>query len=224
MNISPEVIITGDGSKTLYLVGMNEQFHSVKGALTESRHVFIQHGLLYRKPFPGIRVLEAGFGTGLNALLTAWYAITSHTAVNYRGLEKFPLGKNILDKLDHGSFAGEKGRELYRKIHDSKWDTEEELDIWFRLTKMECDMTAYVPDPEFSPDVVYFDAFGPDKQPEVWELRVFEMLYQSMAPQGVLVTYSAKGEVRRRLISAGFAVERLPGPPGKREMLRAIKK
>jgi tRNA U34 5-methylaminomethyl-2-thiouridine-forming methyltransferase MnmC len=224
MNISPEVIITGDGSKTLYLTGMNEQYHSVNGALTESRHVFIQHGLLYRKPFPGIRVLEAGFGTGLNALLTAWYAVNSCTEVVYRGLEKFPLGENLINELDHGSFAGERGREMFRKIHECKWNTESEIDTFFRLFKMQCDLTCYEPDPGFSPDVVYFDAFGPDKQPEVWELTVFERLFHSMAPQGVLVTYSAKGEVRRRLISAGFVVERLPGPPGKREMLRAIKK
>jgi tRNA U34 5-methylaminomethyl-2-thiouridine-forming methyltransferase MnmC len=221
---SPELITTADGSRSLFLAGMGEHYHSVNGAFTESSHVFIKNGLLHGECPGKTIILEIGFGTGLNALLTALESFNRKMAVDYYTLDKYPLEKDITEKLDYGAFLGGNAIPFYREIHENAWEQLAVIHPWFRIFKMEKDLLSFIPD-EFTPyDVVYFDAFGPDKQPEMWSFEIFRRIFGRMNSGGVFVTYSAKGEVRRRLASAGFAVQRLPGPPGKREMLRGIKK
>jgi len=220
----PEVILTADGSKTLYIAGLDEQYHSVNGAFTESRHVFINSGLLFHKEKATLNVLEIGFGTGLNALLTGLAALEHKKAVSYYALEKYPLPPDTINELDYGGYLGGAAVEISEAIEKAVWNCVTEIHPWFRLCKLEADLLNINLDMEVQADVVYFDAFGPGKQPEMWTGQVFEKIYSWMASGGVIVTYSAKGEVRRRMASAGFLMERLPGPPGKREMLRGIKK
>jgi tRNA U34 5-methylaminomethyl-2-thiouridine-forming methyltransferase MnmC len=220
----PEVMVTADGSKTLYMAGMDEQYHSLNGAFTESRHVFLNNGLLFHEEKATLNVLEIGFGTGLNALLTALAALERKIDVNYHALEKYPLSSDTINELDYGGYLGGAAAEISGAIDTAVWNCVTEIHPWFRLCKSEADLLDRELELEMQADVVYFDAFGPDKQPEMWTGQVFEKIYGWMALGGVIVTYSAKGEVRRRMASAGFFMERLPGPPGKREMLRGIKK
>lgn len=224
MQSNLEMIITADGSKTLFLADINEQYHSVNGAMTESKHVFIQHGLQGHIRDSRLTVLEIGFGTGLNALLTAIYAHENQIRIEYKGIEKFPVAPEIISELDYGSLTGKHGPSFYRAIHSCPWHRLVNIHPWFVIFKEQADVIHYLPPEDFNPDIVYFDAFGPDKQPDMWTVNIFEKIFQMMAHNGILVTYSAKGEVRRRLAAAGFEVERLPGPPGKREMLRGFKK
>lgn len=216
-----EIITTADGSGTIFIPVLKEQYHSVNGAVTESRHVYISNGLHCFCHKQELTILEVGFGTGLNALLTAEYAINNRIAVTYFGVEKYPLGSELLGKLDYGKYAGSEGAHLFRMIHESKWGEVTRIHSLFKLKKLQGDFLDYGWEEDIGPDLVYFDAFGPDKQPEMWTEEVFRRLSVHMAEGGILVTYSAKGEVRRRLKSAGFKTERLPGPPGKREMIRA---
>ncbi len=220
----PEVIVTADGSKTLYMAGLDEQYHSLNGAFTESRHVFLNNGLLFHEEKPTLNVLEIGFGTGLNALLTGLATLERKINVNYLGLEKYPLSSETVSELNYGGYLGGAATEISGAIEEAVWNRVTEIHPWFRLCKLEADLLKVGKELLMQADVVYFDAFGPEKQPEMWAGQVFEMLYGLMATGGVIVTYSAKGEVRRRMASAGFSMERLPGPPGKREMLRGIKK
>lgn len=213
---------TGDGSATLFLPEMNEQYHSMNGALTESNHVFIDKGFnfhLSKKPV----VFEVGFGTGLNCLLTAHQAHQQQRPTFYITVEKFPLEQKIVNQLNYGSLVQGNGNLLFKKIHDGGWNNSVEISPWFTILKLKTDFTAgnwILPQ---KCDIIYFDAFGPDKQPEMWSEEIFFRLFNNCTEGGILVTYSAKGEVRRRMVNAGFKVERLPGPPGKMEMLRGIK-
>lgn len=213
---------TGDGSPTLFLAEMNEQYHSVNGAITESKHVFLERGYNFH-PSPRPVVFEAGFGTGLNCLLTAHQAEIHKRRTFYMSVEKYPLSNEIFDTLNYGRFIPDNGIQLFEKIYSCKWNSPVEISPWFTLLKIKADMTQIDRDLPKLFDIVYFDAFGPDKQPEMWTEEIFIRLFNNSNKGGVLVTYSAKGEVRRRLVGAGFSVERLPGPPGKKEMLRAIK-
>jgi tRNA U34 5-methylaminomethyl-2-thiouridine-forming methyltransferase MnmC len=216
-----EIRRTGDGSSTLYSATMQESYHSLNGAVQESMHVFIQAGLQQIKKTE-IRILEVGLGTGLNALLTWEESIKQGLHIDYVSLEAFPVPAKLLTKLNYKLNSRLLPPEAFWKIHESPWEECTKLDgFQFRLTKLNQDFTHYHPDKGF--DLVYFDAFAPDKQPEMWEESLLEGLYKGMNPNGIFVTYCAKGEIRRRLQRAGFEVERLPGPPGKREMLRAVK-
>lgn len=213
---------TADGSSTFYLPDMDEQYHSLNGALTESQHVFLKMGFQFHSE-PNPIVFEVGFGTGLNALLTGWQAKVTGRQVFYIAIEKFPLSQEMVKELDYGRFIPKNGQKLFSDLHRCQWDEQVQLTPFFRLLKIRADFTGGEWKLPVNCNIVYFDAFGPDKQPEMWEPQVFTRLYKQLLPGGVLVTYSAKGEVRRRLQAAGFGVERLPGPPGKKEMLRAIK-
>lgn len=213
---------TGDGSLTLFLPEMNEQYHSLNGALTESNHVFIDKGFNFHSSKEPV-VFEVGFGTGLNCLLTAHQAQLQQRPTFYISIEKFPLNHQLIKKLDYGRLIYENGSRLYEKIHACEWEIPVKISPWFTLLKLNSDFTSEKWLLPKKCDVVYFDAFGPDKQPEMWTGEIFVRLYENCSDGGVLVTYSAKGEVRRRLINAGFHVDRLPGPPGKMEMLRGIK-
>lgn len=217
-----QLIHTSDGSSTLYLPGMDEQYHSVHGAVTESSHVFIQNGLNFHPATEPV-VFEVGFGTGLNCLLAAHWAERTEKKVLYMTVEKYPLEAGVIEKLDYGRFVPGSGKAMFAAIHACKWGKPVSLSSHFRLLKIHADFTQMSRTfPELC-HVVFFDAFGPDKQPGMWTAELFSRIYSWMETGGVFVTYSAKGEVRRRLAAAGFHMERLPGPPGKKEMLRGIK-
>ncbi len=213
---------TNDGSSTLYIPEMDEQYHSLNGAITESKHVFIENGFHFHKaPVPS--VFEVGFGTGLNCLLTAHLAEKEKRRVIYTAIEKYPLEAGITAKLNYDRWLPVNGKKLYSDIIDAPWGEQVQVSAWFTLLKMNADFVSDYWNLPNGCDIVYFDAFGPDKQPEMWSAELINRLFEITLPGGVFVTYSAKGEVRRRLLSAGFTVERLPGPPGKKEMLRGIK-
>ena len=213
-----ELKLSEDGSHTLYVPELDEHYHSVYGARTESLHVFIKNGLKFSTK-KNIKILEIGFGTGLNALLTALNKGDKKT--EYHSLEKYPLTADLesIIKSSPDSSAEEVG--IFQMVHNAEWGKPVEIIPGFTLLKMEADLL----DVSFPAtyDLVFFDAFGPDVQPELWTGDVFGKLFNSMNNGAVLTTYSAKGAVRRAMQKAGFTVERLPGPPHKREMLRAVK-
>jgi tRNA U34 5-methylaminomethyl-2-thiouridine-forming methyltransferase MnmC len=213
-----EIEHTADGSATLFVKEMDEHYHSVKGALTESNHIFRDSAFLYRADGSPLRLLEVGFGTGLNAAVTAMVADTSRP-VHYITLEKYPVSEDILRQLNYGELVD---RELLAKIHAAPWNEAVEVIPGFILEKRVSD---YTMDPlPGGIDVVYFDAFAPEKQPDMWTQGAFERLVGIMNRGCVLTTYCSKGEIRRRLESLGLRVERIPGPPGgKREILRATR-
>lgn len=221
---SLELIITGDGSHTVRVPGLKEHYHSVFGALAESLHVFIGAGL--ERVMPGkaqADILEVGFGTGLNAILTLARAAENNCSVFYTAIEKHPLSPGIVRQLNYPEMKGLTGyRAQFDRLHEAPWDTRVEISESFCFEKRLLDLHDFHPVPD-SYDLVYFDAFGPDVQPEMWTTIIFERLYRSMRSGGALVTYSTKGEVKRNLKSVGFMIGKLPGPPGKREMLRAFR-
>ncbi|MBR5193900.1 MAG: tRNA (5-methylaminomethyl-2-thiouridine)(34)-methyltransferase MnmD [Bacteroidaceae bacterium] len=212
---------TADGSYTLYVPELDEHYHSVKGALTESQHIFIDMGLKHSS-VTSPRILEIGLGTGLNCILTLLEAKESQRHIHYTGIERYPLNEEIIRKLNYPSIIGKECEEDYFAIHQALWEEDICLSPWFTLHKMEGDFTHYTFEQKY--DIIYFDAFAPEKQPEMWEQSLFDNLYNVLNEGGILTTYCAKGVVRRMLQTAGFKVERLPGPPGgKREILRATK-
>lgn len=215
------IIQTGDGSKSIELKGLEETYHSRHGAWQESQHVFIQQGLAH---FSGnvIKVLEMGFGTGLNAIQALLFAEQRNLFLEYSSLEAFPLEESIWKELDYESLLPESRHGGYwRKMHQIEAENWENMGDHCRFIKYHKDIRGFLPSD--APDVVFYDAFGPRVQPELWEVEIFKRLFAKMSDGGVLTTYCAKGQVRRDLQAVGFEVQRLSGPPGKREMLRAIK-
>lgn len=218
-----EFLITGDGSVTIHLPEWNEQYHSKHGALAEARHVFIKSGLHYfieQNAQVAVSILEIGFGTGLNAFLTLLEASLQDIEVDYTGVEAYPVGITETDQLNYAEMA-EGSDLLFKKLHSSSWEEAVAITPNFRLHKQKKFFSEITDEQQY--DIIYFDAFGPRVQPELWTEEIFRKMFRALKPKGVLVTYSAKGSVRRAMLAEGFEVERLPGPPGKREMLRAIK-
>lgn len=212
---------TADGSQTLFVPELNEHYHSVKGALTESKHIFIQMGLKHSS-VEAPHVLEIGFGTGLNAFLTLLTADTDQRNIHYTTLERYPVTPALIEQLTYPELICPERKDDFQALHQAAWNTDVQLTPYFTLHKVETDFTSYTFPATY--DVIYFDAFAPEKQPEMWTQSLFDTLCQQLNPQGILTTYCAKGAVRRMLQAAGFTVERLPGPPGgKREILRATK-
>lgn len=227
-----KLISTDDGSATIFIPEWNESYHSKHGAVQEAIHVFIQNGL-DKIPNKKISVLEIGFGTGLNSFLTLLNAVKRDLDVSYTGLEKYPVqpseyrllnySKSIINNFNLSDFEEIKPDDLYQKMMDSDWGDFQEINQNFRLKKVEIDFFEFdYPESEY--DLVYFDAFGARVQPELWTSELFEKIYFGMKTGGLLTTYSSKGSVRRALKELGFEVEKLAGPPGKREMINAIKK
>jgi tRNA U34 5-methylaminomethyl-2-thiouridine-forming methyltransferase MnmC len=216
----PKLIQTSDGSHTIFVQELDEHYHSIHGAIRESEHVFIETGYRYSAANP-LRIFEAGFGTGLNALLTAIECENDRRTVFYTSVEKYPLQAGIINSINHGNMTGNEGIELYRKVHAAPWNRMTDISPFFSLEKLEGDLTELVITGSY--DLIYFDAFGPDKQPEMWSPEVFQKISDVIVQGGVFVTYSAKGSVKRNLKACGFTVELLPGPPGKRQITRAIK-
>jgi tRNA U34 5-methylaminomethyl-2-thiouridine-forming methyltransferase MnmC len=215
-----EILRTADGSDTIYVTGLDEHFHSVFGAMGESEHVFINNGFDFSKTNP-LRILEVGFGTGLNVLLTALRNLSTRREIHYTALEKFPLSASVIDSLNYRDIVSPEGKDIFSQIHLSPWNAIQEICNNFFLEKLTVDLvTDRIPG---SYDLIYFDAFSPDKQPEMWSKNVFSKISEVTSPNGILVTYSAKGEVKRILRRLGFIVSLLPGYAGKRHMIRAVK-
>lgn len=237
---------TADGSLTLYIPELDEHYHSVKGALTESMHIFIEMGLRHvhqqkQQIIQGaqpqttsletkssettscIRLFEVGFGTGLNAFLTLMEAEALQRPVHYVSIERYPLGEDVWGRLDYPALIGRGHAGEFEALHRAPWNEDVRITPWFTLHKIEGDFTQQSFSAE-TYDLVYFDAFAPEKQPAMWSQPIFDALHEALSSGGVLTTYCAKGVIRRMLQTAGFTVERLPGPPGgKREILRATK-
>lgn len=211
--------VTEDGSHTFFLPEMDEHYHSTHGAIQESNHVFLNAGL-FASLIQKWEIFEVGFGTGLNALLTAMAAIKQKRICNYTAVEMYPLSLENALRLNYPKMLGDTS--LFEKIHEASWNEQIQISDYFYLNKIHADFTKMeLPENQFS--VIYFDAFAPSKQEEMWQMKLFSALYNSLKNEGILVTYSAKGDVRRMMQQVGFRVERLPGPPGKQEMLRGRK-
>jgi tRNA U34 5-methylaminomethyl-2-thiouridine-forming methyltransferase MnmC len=215
------LIETGDGSHSLYVPALDEHYHSIHGALQESRHVFLEAGLMaMASQGPTIRILEIGFGTGLNAILTAARALESGLRIDYLTVEAHPLSKEEFLALNYATRIGGPDTEaLWKAMHEAPWEASIAIHPQFQLQKWHRRLEEL--DPVEAVDLIYFDAFAPEKQPELWTDAVFAQMFAACKAGGILVTYCAKGAVRRSMQAAGFVVERIPGPPGKREMMRA---
>jgi len=216
-----EIIITSDGSSTIHLPEWDEQYHSKHGAIQEAKHVFIKTGLSLfsdRK----ISILEIGFGTGLNSFITFLDAPKFNLDIDYVGIEAYPVATEEIEKLNYVSELNAHNFEsIFKQMHQQQWEIKNEIASNFTLTKRKQFFNEINDENTFN--LIYFDAFGARVQPELWTENIFKLMYNALKNGGVLVTYSAKGSVRRAMQSVGFTVERLPGPPGKREMLRATK-
>lgn len=216
-----EIITTADGSKTIQIKEWGEQYHSLHGAIQEAYHVFIKHGLSLFD-HRSISILEIGLGTGLNALITLIESPKLNLKIRYTGIEKYPVTTDELRGLNYtAKLEAEEHLEHFNRIHTSIWNTDIPITGDFLLHKQQKDFKKLDFENEF--DLIYFDAFGARVQPELWTEEIFEKMFKALKNEGVLVTYAAKGSARRAMQAVGFSVERLPGPPGKREMLRARK-
>lgn len=220
--MSVKIITTSDGSHSLFNDELNETYHSIHGAIQESNHVFLKNGLEYvaEKTVLPLSLLEVGFGTGLNALLTFQYAIQHDRKIYYRAIEPSPLEENIWMALNYPALLNLKDE--FTTLHSSPWNNDQILNDNFILIKMQTTLQEVKIIPA-SLDLVYFDAFAPSRQPDIWEVSLLKKIFSSLKPGGVMVTYCAKGELKRNLSSLGFTLEIVPGPPGKREMIRATK-
>ncbi|MEX0982872.1 MAG: tRNA (5-methylaminomethyl-2-thiouridine)(34)-methyltransferase MnmD [Bacteroidales bacterium] len=207
---------TGDGSHTIYIPELDEHYHSVNGAVAESEHIYIRAAFGYSDKNP-VRVLEYGMGTGLNVLLTFMQAGECNREVYYHAIEKYPLSKTEFEMLN----LSEYNMEIFGKIHEADWGTDVQISESFALYKECADFREAAPLGLF--DVIYFDAFAPVVQPALWTVEIFTRVNELAAPGAVLTTYSSSGQVRRNMKQAGFTVQKLPGPPGKREIVRATK-
>lgn len=209
-------VVTKDGSLTLFNEDLGAHYHSLHGALQESLHIFIGNGLKELTHLPQVRILEIGFGTGLNALLSLLNKSKSQI-IEYTSLELYPISTKLIHQLKK-SYADE---QLFESLHNSPWDIATKWQPDFMLTKRHISLTEFSSSEEF--DLCYFDAFDPKVQPELWTEQLFEKIYNLMSEGGILLTYCARGEVKRAMRKAGFTVQRLPGPPGKRHIIKAIK-
>jgi len=214
---------TKDDSHTLWVPEMNETFHSLNGAITESQHVFINNGLNYfhqQNKAKEVNILEIGFGTGLNALLTCCYGQEKEQKIAYTSLEPFPLNNALTEQLNYSKQVSHPEAPMwYSRLHSSLWGRIEWINTYFSIMKINEKIEDHSRLNQY--DICYFDAFAPAKQPEIWKMKVLRMVKNSMKPSGMLVTYCAQGQFKRNLRDLGFQVESLPGPPGKKEMTRA---
>jgi tRNA U34 5-methylaminomethyl-2-thiouridine-forming methyltransferase MnmC len=201
---------------------MDENYHSTHGALQEALHVFIQHGLRAFSEKQTLRIFEMGFGTGLNALLTAQEAIQREKHIHYLGVEAFPVSSDMALSMGYEKAVAPDVAHVFAALHGAEWGSEQRISPFFTIEKIHQKIEAYLPTPS-SMDLIYFDAFGPRAQADMWDISVLEKMVNLLVPGGLFVTYCAKGQLKRDLKSLGLTVESLPGPPGKREMTRAWK-
>lgn len=232
-----KIITTSDGSKTIQIEDWNEQYHSIHGALQEARHVFLKHALLFyydsfcseqlnsngkTEKQKELSILEIGFGTGLNAFLTLIEAERLNLKINYTGVEAYPVKLDEIQQLNYVELISEKHAANFEQMHANSWNTIHRITPTFQLEKQEKFFQHLTAMNAF--EIIYFDAFGARVQPYLWTEDIFKIMFNALKYNGLLVTYAAKGSVRRAMQAVGFTVDRLPGPPGKREMLRARKK
>lgn len=216
------LIETDDGSHSLYNPDLKETYHSTHGAINESTHVFIKNGIqkFYRQSGSNlIYIFEVGFGTGLNALLTWKWSEENKVKVVYHSIEEFPLGNNIIAKINYGEKL--EMQPQFNLLHQSSWDKSVSLSEYFTLKKIKDSWNTYQSADSY--DTIFYDAFAPSKQPDMWAEELIKKCYDHLSHQGTFVTYCAKGQLKRDLIKFGMNVETLPGPPGKKEMVRATK-
>ncbi|MFK7775329.1 MAG: tRNA (5-methylaminomethyl-2-thiouridine)(34)-methyltransferase MnmD [Saprospiraceae bacterium] len=215
-----QLIITEDGSHSLFSQKHGVSYHSKYGAIQETQHVFINAGFQHKIPTASLSILGIGFGTGLNAFMTFLESKKHDMDINYIGVEAYPLSMKTINEFNFSDILKEE-ESVFHKIHELEWETPLALNNHFRLTKMKM----MIEDIDFQNqfDLIYFDAFGPGSQPELWEEPILQKMYDALRIDGVLTTYCAKGSVKRGMKKVGFTIEALPGPPGKREMTRAVK-
>ncbi|MDR0603306.1 MAG: tRNA (5-methylaminomethyl-2-thiouridine)(34)-methyltransferase MnmD [Bacteroidales bacterium] len=220
-----QIIITSDGSNSIYVEDLKEHYHSIHGAIGESQHIFIQSGLFSDnlKQQQTLSILEIGFGTGLNALLTCFAAIETAQKIDYLTIEPCPLTDKEIKALNYADILPyPQVKEVFQRIHAAEWESNKSITDHFVITKRKLSaLDVILPNDHI--DLVYFDAFSPEVQPELWTNVLFEKIFNSMKSHGVFVTYSTKGNVKRALKQTGFRIEKLPGPAGKREILRGFK-
>lgn len=216
-----EIITTDDGSVTFYLPDMNENYHSRFGAIQEAYHVFIQNGLALTKGRP-IAILEIGFGTGLNCFITYFESLKTGQEIDYTGVEAYPIAQDEASQLNYVSQLGADDKQkVFDRMHSMAWEEKIQFGEKFTFTKRQQffqdidDVNMY--------DLIYFDAFGYPSQPELWSEEIFAKMYAALKSEAILVTYACRTVIKKAMISAGFSVKKVPGPPGKREMLVAFK-
>ncbi len=217
-----KIVKTSDGSLSVYLPEWDENYHSKHGAIQEAYHVFIKNGLDLYKNGSSLSILEMGFGTGLNCFISFLEAQKRDLSIDYVGLEGYPLEVELVFELNYPKQLGAENKAMaYDLMQRSEWNVLTKIESNFTVTKKEMLFEEYEAKDAF--DLIYFDAFGAKVQPELWTEVIFKKMYDALKKNGVIVTYAAKGSVRRAMQVVGFKVERLPGPPGKREMLRGTR-
>ena len=218
------ILITDDESHTLFSEKFKATYHSTRGAISESKHVFIQNGLQYvHEKFQAkeISILEVGFGTGLNAFMTYLYAKERGLKINYHSIEAYPVQLAAASQLNYTNEFLEQDKLVFNQMHQQEWNKEGQVSYSFTLTKHLCLLEEFTSQQKF--DIIYFDAFSPSEQPELWTEQMFKKMYDLLHEKGVLVTYCAQGQMKRNMKQVGFKVQSLPGALGKREMTRGVK-
>ncbi|MBA4241196.1 MAG: SAM-dependent methyltransferase [Sphingobacteriaceae bacterium] len=217
-------LVTDDNSHTLFSERFRASYHSTRGAISESKYVFIQNGLQYvHEQFQSkeISILEVGFGTGLNAFMTYLYAQEQDLKINYQSIEAYPVPITEASRLNYTSQFSEQEKIVFNQLHQQEWNRVGQISDSFSLNKHLCLLEEFSSQQKF--DIIYFDAFSPSEQPELWTEAIFEKMYDLLKRNGVLVTYCAQGQMKRNMKQAGFKVKSLPGALGKREMTRGLK-
>lgn len=216
-----QIVKTKDESSTLFVPELNQHYHSVHGAIQESQHVFIEAGFNFKSEANNLKIFEVGFGTGLNAFMTAQEAKAKNIQTEYWAVEKYPLSEIEFSQLNYPSLLNTDGESLnFEALHSSFWEKLNKIDDYFYLQKIKGDLKSIDLEANYF-DIIYFDAFAPSSQADLWTIEVFEKMFSALKDGGILVTYCVKGDVRRNMKTAGFKVDKIPGPPGKREMARA---
>ena len=217
-----KIIVTNDGSVTIHIEEWDESYHSKHGAIQEAYHVFIKNGLDNFRDNDSVSILEIGFGTGLNAFITFLEAKKRNLSINYVGVEAYPISSEEVNQLNYvEELKASEFQLTFNLMHEADWDKEFEVNNTFKLTKRK-QFFKDIRDKE-KYNLIYFDAFGFNVQPELWNEEIFKKMFDALLPNGILVTYACRSTIKRAMLSVGFQVEKLPGAPGKREMLRAIK-
>ncbi len=216
------IIETNDGSHTLYSRAVKEHYHSTFGAIAEAKHIFVNKGFNAVEK-DRLSIFEMGFGTGLNCFLTFIESLKKGKKVSYHAIEKYPVAYNIIEKINYPMLIDHNYKDVFYDLHKIKWDNPTLICKSFKLKKTQGDILTY----DFTDyyDIIYYDAFSPVVQPELWEEKIFKAIYNHLHDHGFIITYSVKGIVKNKLKKCGFSLEKLAGPPnGKREILRALKK
>lgn len=225
MDTQVRIVDTGDGSHSLRNDALNENYHSWNGAIEESKYVFLKMGVQKAlEVFNQLHILEVGYGTGLNASIALNFCKENSISATYLGTETFPIPTSIMKELNYPRYFNSGENEIFQKLIEAEWNTPIEFGNSIKAVKQLESFQNLKNESLLAPiNVIFYDAFAPEKQPEMWEQSVWDKCFELLEPNGIFVTYCAKGQFKRDLKASGFIVESLPGPPGKREMVRAIK-